>query len=1706
MSKSPHNGDPFDYNLAVVIGINQYQNGIPELKTARFDAERLAGILQTKYGYNVKLFTDEQAQSDNLWNYLEKLSEKIKSYDNQQVRVIFYFAGHGSPPEGEDGEAGYLVPQEAEIGKRDQWLSMKRVHDLLTQCGCHHLLIILDCCYAGAFRFGTRHIGMMPEDLSQERYQRYIEYPAGQVIASTAHNQEALDIINDNRGAIENSNHSPFAEYLFKALEEENADYTKDGITTATELNLYLYEQLLERTKTQKHPQVSRTWFLPTLDQGEFFFQTGEFDPEKLPEAIALNQENNPYRGLQPFEEAHSRFFFGRSEKVKELQERLNSVDRPLTVVLGISGSGKSSLVKAGLIPKLRENQAQWRILEPIYPGATVFKDLARAVLPLKLEDSDPDLEPLKQLDELLRQARRRYPHDEELKDLFAKWRRTAPEDKLLLIIKHCDRLKEFCQDGQDLRSENEIDRASDICDPPPPFLRGECVSPDGAKQSSLEALRKIGLSRSKLVLDNLKELKQYCNSAEREQLDNFYQKCKKQIQIWSDAWQRDGKQFGEFIAKYCPENKQVKLLLVVDQFEQAIAQCSQEERTQFLNALQAALKACPQQIRLVLTLRSDFQHYFENSEQLKEYWEKACFPVKQMERDQLREVIEQPALAQVLYFETNEQGKSLVDELLDDIGETPGALPLLSFTLSELYFKYVQKQRDDRTLTWEDYQELGGVTQSLTRRATEEYDNLAKDFVQDQVVEVDPPEAKARQTMLRWVMLRMVNLDGGEKAKRRVLDDELEYADKETKDFVIERFVDARLLVRGRNLEGKEYVEPIHDVLVREWPKIRAWLDGKPEEVKGKQKQPEPKAPKKWWFGMSVPSFGWNKKPESKQVRFDINLQRDLTDAALKYKEASEKPPKKAVDWLWDDDPRLPLTIQLAFGANYKDSFLNFLRWACGARSWQSQHDNCSLNSIELEFVEQSFERKLEKRRNTFIVFASTFTLLTSLTIYSFIQAQLSGLREKAAVARNELDLNPTKGLISALAAAGRNRSQLPWHEIPSVRFSLFEALELAREKTIFQKPNSSATYSASFIHEGENIVSCSSDGYVRLWDLSGKQIWEKSLVNQETCLITATSPSRGEIASGSENGKLYLLDFQGNFLQEFQAHNGKINGIAFCHQDKFIASVSGDGTLRIWNSDGGLITQRQIGYGWSVACHSEKPVIATGNEAGVLQLWHLENNELAEIDSRSIGGAIHSIDFSPDGQTVAASSGRNQKLYLWNFSNDEIRSIEVKGSFSTVRSVAFSPNGQVIAGGGEDNTLYLWDLQGNLITQPFRHKHFVLSIDFSPDGRYLVTSSGASDSSLQLWDLSPLYTSFEAHNSDVTSLAFSSNGETIVSGSNDGSILLSDIYGNSIWRVSHPTNIPSSISEGFEVVISPNNQRIASASVGSLQLWNIQGQPIWTEPITYPFDDPLVIYVALAFSPDSQMITTGSSNKKLLFYNLQGDLIGETQKQDGDILAVTFAPDNQSLVSSSREGTLYKWDKQGNLLWDNSDINSHGLKSAVSFSPNGKILLSGGWDKTIRFWDLLGKPTLEPIRHAVAVRDIDVDPRGKFFVSVSSSTGHDFGDLSEDNVLRLWDYQGHPIGVPLKHGNEVLSVAVSPNGEILASGGKDGTIYIWDLTLETLIKKSCERLHSHIALINAQTSDAKVVIDVCMDIWDLKQRSEFLENQSRFLAGKGN
>lgn len=1577
----------FDLNLAVVIGINEYQEqfGISKLTTARPDAEKLDEILREQH-YEVDLLVDEQATFDGITNYLTTtLPEKIKA--DRRVRLLFYFAGHGTTPQDEEGEAGYLIPQDAEPNNRGKFLSMGWVHDALTKLSCHHLLIILDCCFAGAFRFTTRHFGIIPEEISQQRYDRYINHRAWQVITSAAHDQKAVDIVWDNRAEV-GAKHSPFAEALFQALENQAADYTKDGITTATELYLYLNNVLLE--KNQNKPQVPRFWPLKEHDKGEFIFLTGEFDQTKLPEAPALNINNNPYRGLESFDEAHNKFFFGREELVAELEQHLYLIEHSFTVVLGVSGSGKSSLVKAGLIPTLREDkETKWRILEPIRPTADPFHVLSRTMLSLVRDSEESEWQLLKQLDELLKQVRKRFPQDRELAELQSTWRRSSPIDKLWLVIQHFEQLNKWF--------DHEADRRS------------------------LQTLRQIGLNRSQLVLEHFETLRKpflsetertpLLNESERQQVEIFYQSCISQIEEWSQDWKSDRQQFSNFARGWCQSNSSWRLLLVVDQFEELITQCDKDIREAFLDLLSDVLKVCPEQLHIVATLRADFEPRFIDSEQLKPFWDKARFLMRAMRSDELRRAIEGPALEHILYFET-ESDRNLVDQLIDEVGQMPGALPLLSFALSEIYREYVRQDNvQDRTLKWKHYRKVGGVAGSLTRRATEEYDRLLKepDSKDEHQGGFGNKEGKAYQATMQRVMLRMVAIEGGGVTRRRVPRSELVYensTENKRVEQIIRRLDKARLLITGQEAQLKTgqktvegYIEPAHDFLVNGWEKLQQWIKEEQDNLVLRQR-------------LTIAANTW--------IRREGSLWVEEADRLIKLNEVIDS------DSTW----------------------LNRLETVFVKRSSKVRQDRIKRLEEDLRISEERRTR------------AESLSLATQAASVGSTQPQLNVLLANESlgvlkpgnlcVPRAEEALRESLSRISGL---GFGHAREGISNVTISPDSLLAAVSdnggnlrlwnLSKTQCIavHREVPGEAIVGLVFLNDQDSIVSVARTGILLKWSLPNLDNFQILRDDLGEVIYVATDPSRKWLATGTSEGKITLLDLS-RLSSLDDSHQSishpKLTNLIFSDDERWLISTSWDGTARLWPVPPHSAKMREYNHR-KATDRDDLGVMRAGvnsNGRWLVTLSNTHHPKPALLWDLEVAMDIASpIDLNPSDSVMLRSlvfDSQNHYLYIsgtkihrWDLHTANIPESRFDFSEGGV-ALAVTPNSQTLIAANSE-IIFLWSLEQLNPSHPVKlrgmeagNSSSSFHVLISPDGKWLLSFQQKNYGTLRCWDLhsiqekaiGPRISGFSLSQSDVaatfadnkwlvmgdhqqlniyflpfqdsgdsnrvkvrsyplilgrrTDSRFSPNGRWLTTGGLDGVVRL--------WDLNNDNNKPSAqISVGSEVSFAEPHGDPGWVLIGSednyIRLWSPLKQNLDSEFLKIPVPPPHNTPSKIVLTPNQQWLAAACGSKVYLWHldqkmkAIESPLpvlkAGVGNFTSGNINQLVASSNSHWMAAVSDDSNTYLWSLPTNYLkFDSSKIevlrgHFQNVLSAV-FSRNSQFLYTGSYDGAVYRWDL--------------------------------------------------------------------------------------------------------------------------------------------------------
>ncbi len=381
--------------LAAVIGIDYQRDdgsqGFPALRTPRRDAEEVARVLAEVQGYEIVGLSRREpgpllgarATRRNIHKLLQRLA-RVKARSRRETAVVIYFAGHGVVRTLEDGSyAGYLVPWEAERDTPSTWLPMKDLRDHLVEgirdarrlellgqkkplsrLTSRHLLLVLDCCFGGAASFEFFRGGGVPErPIYYSEYKRFVEGPAWQLLTSASYNQQALDRDPSDPGKPS----SPFAGALIEALTTEGADAFRQGgradhIVTATELHGFIDARLRAMGVDIQTPGL-----MPLRPiRGQFIFRVPGFRPSPVPDPV-LDPSANPWRGSEPHGHSNgdAALFFGRERAtlglLRHFLARSEEPKRPPLAVVGVSGSGKTSLVRAGLLPLLQNPAAAQR-------------------------------------------------------------------------------------------------------------------------------------------------------------------------------------------------------------------------------------------------------------------------------------------------------------------------------------------------------------------------------------------------------------------------------------------------------------------------------------------------------------------------------------------------------------------------------------------------------------------------------------------------------------------------------------------------------------------------------------------------------------------------------------------------------------------------------------------------------------------------------------------------------------------------------------------------------------------------------------------------------------------------------------------------------------------------------------------------------------------------------------------------------------------------------------------------------------------------------------------------------------------------------------------------------------------------------------------------------------------------------------------------
>ena len=585
---------------------------------------------------------------------------------------------------------------------------------------------------------------------------------------------------------------------------------------------------------------------------------------------------------------------------------------------------------------------------------------------------------------------------------------------------------------------------------------------------------------------------------------------------------------------------------------------------------------------------------------------------------------------------------------------------------------------------------------------------------------------------------------------------------------------------------------------------------------------------------------------------------------------------------------------------------------------------------------------------------------------------------------------------------------------------------------------------------------------------------------------------------------------------LNRFNGHSQSVNRARFSPDGQRVASASNDGTVKIWQRDGQLLTTldpsgENSGGGvpiTDVAWSPDGQTLAVTGASGTVWRWQLQGEEPRLADSLPLHQDWGtSVSFSPSGQYLASAS-RDGTIQLLNLRSGDRRALA--GHAGWVNQVSFSPDGQTLVSTGEDGTVRRWPLGGESPQTLVGHQGRVTSARVSPDGQTLA--SAGADGTVRLWhgatgESLQVLTVADGNNpasrNQLNDLSFSPDGERLAAIQADGQIHL--------WHLADGarTTLSGHRGEGLSVQFSPSGEMLLSSSADeTVRLWNavprdplsptglysvaVQPQPRngqgkalfaaagWEGTITLwqPNDQGPPTAVAtleghqtpietLAFSPDGTLLASAGSDQEILIwrvsYGTQAASLGGNRDR---VTALAFSPDGSRLASAGVGPHLKLW----SLDTDSTRITATPSAitvdhtediTSLSFSPDGQLLVTGSYDHTAKLWQVQSgaQPALELLdtltTHAAAVSTVQFSPDGKRL-----ATG------SWDNRIQLWQLQGKGGSTTALaqstltgHTGGVTSLVFTPDGAGLLSSGADGGLILW----QTISGESVKTLAGH-------------------------------------------
>jgi WD40 repeat protein len=1048
------------------------------------------------------------------------------------------------------------------------------------------------------------------------------------------------------------------------------------------------------------------------------------------------------------------------------------------------------------------------------------------------------------------------------------------------------------------------------------------------------------------------------------------------------------------------------RLMILVDQFEELWTQASAEQRDQFIKLLLAATDAPDTPILIVLTMRADFLPRALEHRELAERIERHVALVSPMQPDELRDAIQRPAENAGGSFEPG-----LVEELIEQVQGQPGALPLLEYTLLELW----RRCQADRLMNWAAYRALGGVEGALAARA-------------DQILsEHYSPE---QQAGLRQILLRLVHPgEGAADTRRRARLEDLAPAGEslDAVQLLLKPLIDERLLTTGQDsASGEETVEISHEALLHAWPTFGRWISEARADLRfqleleedAEEWQDADRSDELLWRGLRLAEAeAWIERTGARLNTRDqafLDASRAATEARRAAEESARKEREQLLVERAENERRnvSRLRIFLAAGAVLLVIAAGLAIYALNQTQVANEFAAQSVRSAELSATAEALAR---------------------------VQARVSNAQANAGESLFELGRgNADQGMLLARASVLTDTLQ-PLLAVRAIR----EATQLVVPSRSLHNHTQSVN-AVAWSPDGKQALTGSADKTIKIWDAASSRMVTTLEGHTDSVWSVAWSPDGRQVLSGSADSTARIWDAaSGQEIRTLEGHAGAVLIAVWSPDGKQVLSGSADGTARIWDAASGREIRTLEGHTGGVLTAAWSPdgkQALTGSDDSTARIWDVASGRMVTtLEGHT--GAVLSAAWSPDGRQALTGSA-DSTARIWDAASGQATTT-LEGHTISVWSVAWSPDGRQVLTGGWDSRAIIWDAASGQVAETLLgHTSIVTMVAWSPDGKQVLTSS--QDQTAKIWDLrlEEAVRTLAEHTEEVNAVAWSPDGTQALTGSDDGTAKIWDVASGRVV-----TTLEDHADRVWSVVWSPDGTQVLTGSDDrTARIWDVaSGGAIAT------LEGHAGGVLTAAWSPDGRQVLTGSRDKTARIWDVaSGRVVASLVGHAGAVSTAVWSPDGKQVLTGSQDQMAKIWDvASGGAI---ATLEGHiGEINAVAWSPDGRQVLTGSQDKTARIWSASGELLTTLKGHTFGVWAVAWSPDGK-----QALTG------SDDRTARIWDAASGQVVTTLEgHISTVTMVGWSPDGRQVLTGSADKTAKIWvadnDLIIADLTRRVC-------------------------------------------------